>query len=160
MIIILIILFLSIFTINNFGRFNVYKISSNSEKFIVNGYVIYNRSKNIIMLNNIEYIDKNSGTENEIKVKEIVVSLKCNKKTLNSFGFSSSNKDEVITLRDYLKDKYIYLDEDEVNEENILTSNLDKLAIEIIYTDDKLDEYTILVPLTLIKDISSNQLFY
>lgn len=112
------------------------------------------------MLNNIEYIDKNSGTENEIKVKEIVVSLKCNKKTLNSFGFSSSNKDEVITLRDYLKDKYIYLDEDEVNEENILTSNLDKLAIEIIYTDDKLDEYTILVPLTLIKDISSNQLFY
>lgn len=162
-ILLIIIAFLSIFMINNYNRFKVYRITSEIEDFTVNGYVIFNRDKNIIVINKIEYIDKYIGTDKEIKVKSVDMFLKCDNKVLYSVG------DDVITdnqnlyyLSKYINDKFLYIDENIEQSEYILStdSNINKLSIEITYIDGNNQEHILNIPLKAQKEISNTKLFY
>lgn len=162
-ILLIIITFLSIFMINNYNRFKVYRVSSNIEDFIVNGYVIFNKDKNIIVINKIEYIDKYIGTDMEIKVKYVDMFLKCGDKVLYSLGNGNQNNDnELRFINDYIYNKSIYLDDEAEKNEYILEkdSNIDKLSIEIKYMDNSNEEHILSIPLKAQKEISSTKLFY
>ncbi len=159
----IIITFLSIFMINNYNRFKVYRVSSDIEDFSVNGYVIFNKDKNIIVINKIEYIDKYIGTNKEIKVKYVDMFLKCGDKILYSVK-DSINIDEhnLYSLSDYINNKFIYIDENIGQSEEILskTSNINKLSIEITYMNNNNEEHILTIPLKAKKEMSSTKLFY
>lgn len=162
-ILIIIITFLSIFMINNYNRFKVYRITSKIEDFNVNGYVIFNRDKNIIVINKIEYIDKYIGTDKEIMVRAADIFLKCDNKILYSVGNGNSlYENKLHFLNEYIYDKVIYLDDDAERNEYILEkdSNINKLSIEIIYIDENNQEHILNIPLNAQKEISSTKLFY
>lgn len=162
-ILLIIITFLSIFMINNYNRFKVYRVSSNIEDFIVNGYVIFNKDKNIIVINKIEYIDKYIGTDMEIKVKYVDMFLKCGDKVLYSIKDSINVTDNhLYSLNDYVNNKFIYIDENIEQSEDILSrySNINKLSIEIKYMDNSSEEHILSIPLKAQKEISSTKLFY
>lgn len=162
-ILLIIITFLSIFMINNYNRFKVYRVSSDIEDFIVNGYVIFNKDKNIIVINKIEYIDKYIGTDMEIKVKYVDMFLKCGDKVLYSIKDSINVTDNhLYSLNDYVNNKFIYMDENIEQSEDILSrySNINKLSIEIKYMDNSNEEHILSIPLKAQKEISSTKLFY
>lgn len=149
--------------INNYNRFKVYRITSKIEDFNVNGYVIFNRDKNIIVINKIEYIDKYIGTDKEIMVRSADIFLKCDNKILYSVGNgNSSYENKLHFLNEYIYDKVIYLDDDAERNEYILEkdSNINKLSIEIIYIDENNQEHILNIPLNAQKEISSTKLFY
>lgn len=164
-VIILIIFFFAfalLFIINNYNRFQVYSISSASEDFVVNGYIIFNNKLNIITINKIEYMDKYIGTEQEIKAKSADIFLKCDDEILYSSGKGFFDSTEVIYLEEYINDKTIFLNNMYENEEYVKfdTPKLNQLFIEIVYIDLYNQEQKIKIPLDTLKELSSTKIFY
>lgn len=157
---ILIIIFLTIFIINNYNRFQVYKISSMKENFVVDGYMIFNKEKNILMITKIEYIDKYIGTDKEIIVKRLDIFLKSDKFIIQRKTIEGEDK-EKFSLMELLEKSYLQIDELFIDDEKSLTNNiLDELTIEIQYLDLEDKNYTIVIPLKIEKEISNDKLFY
>lgn len=86
LLIVIVIGFLSAFLINNYNRFRVYSIGSTKDEFIVSGYLIVNKNKNILIIDNIEYNSKYSGTNYQTILNQIDIILKDDKKILFTLG--------------------------------------------------------------------------
>lgn len=141
-------LFSVFFIVNNSNRFQVYNVSSQNENYVVNGYIIFNKNRNIGFVNKIEYVSEQMGTEEEKLIKKMSISLKTKKETLYSAMYEY---EEVRTLEDALENTTIYLDEYIDNKESILITSLDSLSIEIIYVEDSGNREIIELPISLLK---------
>ncbi len=147
-IMILIILFSLLFIINNYNRFQVYSVSSKSEDFIISGYIIFNKQRNIGFINKIEYISEQTGTGDEILVQRLNISLRNDQETIYSITYEYET---VQLLSKVLEDITLYLDEYIDNHEDILINSLNTLNIEVIYIDADAKRKKIVVPISLFK---------
>ena len=153
-------LFAILFTISNYNQFKVYNINSKSEEYIVEGYMIFNQKKNLIIIKNIDIRDKFLGTEQEERVKSIKVSIITKGKNLVSVFYENSKKD--VAINEYLLNKTYFINEDISAKEYILLEdvNLNELLLEIKYTNIKDEEKTKYIPLQVIKEYSNNKIIY
>lgn len=149
-----------LFLINNYNQFKIYSLSSVSDKYYVDGYIIYNQERNIIFINNVDIKDKNIGTKTETKIKYVSFSLRSSNK--NIFSSMQNIDGENIGLSSFLLNKSYFTDEKVESNENIINANTDltnlRIVIEYTTTDD-LDK-KISIPLRTNKEYSSNKILY
>lgn len=156
----LIIIILSIFLINNFGRCKVYSLSTSDSKYkIANGVLVMSNQKNILKLSNIEY---HGDVENIISVSlDLCVDMKTECDTIATMG---SNSAEGMNLSKYLEK--ISFDINENNDKKIEFTRKVKgrivkelyLEIEIITLEgEKIND---LVKIDVDKQYSNSKLFY
>ncbi len=153
----IVILLGTLFIINNYNKFKMYSIRSTSDKYQVEGYVIFNQEKNIVHINNVNIKDSNSGTEYESKITDIKISIYNDyRQTLTIY---SENFDSPVELNSYLLNKSYYIDEIVPNDEkNIFSSSTITLKIE--YIVEGIFPKEIVIPIVLDKDFSNNRIFY
>ncbi len=155
----IIFLFSVMFLIGNYNRLKIYGLQSKNGKYYIEGHIIFNQERNLIIINNIDIHDKNIGTEQEEKIKTLNVSLKSNNKVL----FSSIKNIDLYNNRinSYLLNTSYFADENLKSNENIIKNvDLNKmyLFIEYITIDDKYKDITI--PIKTIKEYSNNKILY
>lgn len=156
----LIIAFLSLFLVNNFGRCKIYSLSttSNTYKF-GNGVLVLSNQKNTLKLNNIEYA---GNIENIISVELTLcvdVEGKC-----NSIWYMSSNSAEGMNLGQYLEKVSFDINEDS-DTLKIFTKDVRKnitkkflLQVEIVTLEG--EQIYDLVPIDVDLQYNNNKLFY
>lgn len=135
---VLIILLLSIlfFSINKYNQYKVFKVYSSNSNLNLEGIVVLNPYRNIIVLRNIEYSDYNEGTTDEISSKSYYVKLLSNDKIIKNEIY---NFDKEMTLRDFLETYTLYVDESLKNSEDLIL--LDNLILYIEYKEnDKIQD--------------------
>lgn len=135
---ILIILLLSIlfFSINKYNQYKVFKVYSSNSNLNLEGIVVLNPYRNIIVLRNIEYSDYNEGTTDEISSKSYYVKLLSNDKIIKNEIY---NFDKEMKLRDFLETYTLYVDESLKNSEDLIL--LDNLILYIEYKEnDKIQD--------------------
>lgn len=127
---ILIILLISIllFSINKYNQYKVFKVYSSNSNLNLEGIVVLNPHRNIIVLRNIEYSDYNEGTTDEISSKSYYVKLLSNDKIIKNEIY---NFDKEMSLRDFLATYTLYVDELLKNSEDLIS--LDNLRLELEY---------------------------
>lgn len=127
---ILIILLISIllFSINKYNQYKVFKVYSSNSNLNLEGIVVLNPHRNIIVLRNIEYSDYNEGTTDEISSKSYYVKLLSNDKIIKNEIY---NFDKEMSLRDFLETYTLYVDESLKNSEDLIS--LENLRLEIEY---------------------------
>ena len=159
-IVILIFLFSLFFLINNYNQFKIYKMESKSNKFYIEGHIIYNQERNIIIINNIDIKDKNIGTDQEEKVKYLNVSLMSDNKII--FSSSKNIDSENNRINSFLLNNSFFADESVNSKEEMLVKDVDissmELFIEYITIND--DNKIINIPIKIIKEYSNNKLIY
>ena len=130
---ILIILLLSIlfFSINKYNQYKVFKVYSSNSNLNLEGIVVLNPHRNIIVLRNIEYSDYNEGTTDEISSKSYYVKLLSNDKIIKNEIY---NFDKEMSLRDFLETYTLYVDESLKNSEDLIS--LENLRLEIEYQNN------------------------
>lgn len=153
----IIFMFLLLFMINNYNNFKVYSIQSIKSEYTVDGMIVYNPGRNIMIINNIDIKDKNAGSENEEFIKYLSIRIMNNKKVIltKEYKIEDSNK----RIGDYLINNNLFLNEPN-NSDVIFSKNTRKIdiIIEYITQQDKLNKITI--PLKLVSTYSNNKLFY
>lgn len=127
---ILIILLISIlfFSINKYNQYKVFKVYFSNSNLNLEGIVVLNPHRNIIVLRNIEYSDYNEGTTDEISSKSYYVKLLSNDKIIKNEIY---NFDKEMSLRDFLETYTLYVDESLKNSEDLIS--LENLRLEIEY---------------------------
>lgn len=158
--VIICLIFTGIFFINNYNKFQMYSITSKNDNFFVDGYVVYNQSRNIFLIKNIDIKDHNIGTDAEDKVKQIIISIV--NKGKNIYSITYEGEDELQPINSYLLNRTYFFDEIVNNEEKSLTSttDLNKTSIEIKYKNQKDQIKEISIPLKIHKEYSNNKLIY
>lgn len=145
---VIIFLFSVFFIANNSNRFQVYSISSQKENCVVNGYIIFNKNRNIGFINKIEYVSEQMGTEEDLLIKDLNILLKNDEEILYSATY---DLDELTSLSNSLIGKNLYIEDYIEKDEKILNSSLEKLAIELIYIDQNDMEGSLVIPLSFMK---------
>ena len=123
--------FCVIYTINNYDKFRVYSIKSSSDSFMVNGYAILNGQRNMLTINNIEYIDEFNGTLDAKIFSNVNIALACKNKILYQARFT--NIDNPMTLSEFLETKTIFFEEISKNNEAIISTKLDNCYVSISF---------------------------
>ena len=127
---ILVILLISIlfFSINKYNQYKLFKVYSDNNSLSLDGIVVLNPHRNIIVLKNIVYYDYNEGTIDEISSKSYCVRLLSNDKVIKEQGYSFEKE---MSLRSFLDTYTMYVDESLKNSEDSI--KLDNLILEIEY---------------------------
>lgn len=76
----------------------VYKITSDNNSLKIDGYLIFDNTKSIITLNQLEYQDINIGTKEEKNYKEIKLSIKLNERTIFIRNRQSNKSTDINSL--------------------------------------------------------------
>lgn len=158
----IIILLLIVYLMTNFGKNRIYAIKSDSQEFIVQGYVISNQKQNIFTLSRLEYIvDYNVFCINgdydceDIKIRNLNVYLFDGVDKVSEFEVEKNNKD-LTTLSTLLKDVTLDIN----NEENFFNINDNNLRLIISYENEKYQNINIELKLNLEKIYENNRFFY
>lgn len=142
--------FVSLFNWSNHNKYKVYMIKSFNENFKLGGYVILNDNKNIIFINDIEYIDRLSGTEDSIIIDNMNIYLVANNKIIYSYNYDFKDNNNDIFLEDFFENIFVYLDDNLKMNENIITHHLNDINLKFEYFSQD-EKYNIEVPLNLIE---------
>ena len=135
------IVLLFIFTRNNDKDFEFKTISSKCSDFKITGSAAYNKDKTSIFISNIEFC----GNGEEEKYKEINCTL-YEKNDDNKKKISSCEKNNNISLKDYLKEININVDNYSTSCKRLTSNNL-ILEISALNSDNKTITYTIPIKL-------------
>lgn len=136
-ILVLFVLFLSYYFINNYNSIMVYEIEGDSEEFAVhNGLLIISREKAYINIGTIENLNNN----------DIVSTKLYYKKDNNNIVLYENNELTGFYVSKYTNDKFQY------NDLKYIISNMN---LEIKFNDDNVST----IPLNFIKSYSNNNLF-
>lgn len=157
---ILFILFSTLFTINNYNQFRVYSIMSKDSNYFVEGSIVFNQERNLIVIKNIDIKDKNMGTDLEEKIRSIKISLESKNKNIFSVFYETESYE--IPINTFLLNKAYCSDENVDSNENIISKNIDlkNMNLKIEYINSKDEKKEIVIPLYIEKDYSNNRLFY
>ncbi len=158
---IIVIAFTSLFMINNYNKFKVYKVSSGNEEFMLTGYVMLNQERNLMIFNDITYINKYVGTNKKILVKMIDIYLKCGDTIVYRNDDNIHNWKEPISLDKALTDLTITIDEIKKDNEYIINEkDIPELFLVIRYKNEKNEEKDLNIKLNVVETYSNNKLFY
>lgn len=149
-----------IFLITNYNRFRIYGLKSKNSSYYIEGHIIFNQERNLIIINNIDIRDKNIGTDKEEKIKKLNVSLKSENKTI--FSSEKIIEKENNGINTYLLNNSFFADENLKSKEEILEKNVDinKLNLYIEYTTIHNENKHIAIPLDVVKEYSNNKIIY
>lgn len=156
----LIMLFAITFTITNYNQFKIYLVECSTEEYFVEGFIVSNQERNLLIIKNIDIKDKYIGTQLEEKVKDITISIISNNK--NIFSLAYENDENGKPINEYLLNRTYFSDEDVNANENIISTHIDlkNMKLKIEYTDIQNNTKTILIPLKIEKEYSNNKLVY
>lgn len=156
----ILVIFVTLFTINNYNQFNMYSITSKIDKFLVEGIIISNQERNMMIIKNIDIKDKYIGTDLEEKVKSIKISIASENKNIFSLVYDSEELAKPINS--LLLNRTYFLDEDINSNENIISKNVNigKLKLQIEYINDQDKQNKIIIPLSVEEEYSNNKIFY
>lgn len=149
--------FCVIYTINNYDKFRVYSIKSSSDSFMVNGYAIMSKNRNILFINNIEYLDSSIGTNNELEISKMKMTFNFADETLYTI---SETMIEPNNISNSLENKFIFFDDYSANNEKVIPTNLDDCYIKINCININNQQEDFIINLELDEKISNNKLFY
>lgn len=123
----------------------VYKITSDNNYLKIDGYLIFDNTKNIIILNQLEYQDITIGTKEEKNYKEIKLSIKLNEQTIFISKKECNNASDINDLLSLIAQDS---SESEINiKEN--SSLMNDLYMEIRLQEKDKKAETIIVDLSL-----------
>jgi len=136
--ILVLILILTVFYayLSNYYNYRVSYLTTDTKNFDINGTFVFNKSKAIIIINNIAYNDTLAGTLYEIKYKELKVSIISDNQIIESYSIES-NKLNGETLNEGLRNISFYY-EFKLNDVQL---NKDKLSILLEYIDNNNDNH-------------------
>lgn len=100
-----------LFTIFNYNTVQIYNIKSKTDKYFVTGFIMYNKERNVLLINNIDLYDKNVGTEKEDKIKSIIIGVHSGDKVVFSVSYDVSPGEDLQTISSYLLNRTYYVDE-------------------------------------------------
>lgn len=137
-IILILFAFSFLFLITNYNQFKIFGLSSKNNKTYIEGKVIFNQKRNIIIINNIDLKDKNIATDKEERIQYLKVSLKSNDKVI--FSSEKTIDAENNRINSYLLNSTFFADDNVNSNEEILIKNVDlnnlKIVIEYINIDN------------------------
>ena len=161
-ILITIIIFLisNTYFVNNFGKNLIYKVSSNTPEYIVNGYLIINPKENIFIIEDVLYQGNDLGTSKEPKIKNIKYSLKLGNDKYLSYENHDINKNSV--LSEVLDTLSFSIVEEKDNNTNIIETNSELKDIKFLieYNDNEKNMKEIEIKLNLKNIYTNNKLSY
>lgn len=134
----LIISFSFVLYVNNCYKWNITNIESNDKKYFISGSYIFNKDKEIFIVDKIHYQSNDIGTDKEIKIKKLSISL--HKGDVNLISREEEYKEEVY-LHESLK--YMYLK----YEGEIVENTDNNLYVLINYIDENNENYNYIVSL-------------
>ncbi len=150
---------LFLFGWNNYNQVKIYRINSKNAKYDVDGYLMYNQERNIIIIKNIDLKDKNIGTDLEEKTKNMSISVYSKNKNIFT---TEKNLDSYEGISLYLLNNSYYYDEDINSKEKIMSSNIDLNSLKILieYINEIGEKIDINIPIVAKKEFSNNKLIY
>lgn len=159
-IILILFVFSFLFMITNYNQFKIFGITSKNSKTYVDGQIVFNQERNIIIINNIDLKDNNIATDKEERIQYLKVSLKSNNKII--FSSEKVIEGENNRINSYLLNNTFFADEDVNSKEEVLVKDVDinKLEIVIEYVDIDNENKTIKIPLAVKKEYSSTKIIY
>lgn len=126
--ILIILSLLIIIILQNNKQWNIINVNnSNSEKYTIDGMILYNKHESIYILREFIYSDDKIGTSEEIEIQNIKVSLLLDEKIINS---NYMEYDQGISLFYAIQQLHIY-----VNEKKYIYNNKKELKLRIEYKD-------------------------
>lgn len=153
-------IFLLMYMINNYNKCRIYSINSLEKNATINGYIIFNPYKNLILINDISYADNYIGTDKEILVKNIQISLVSNDTTIYTKEYNTLGVDPV-PISEYLNECSINIMEDVVDKNNtIKLSQLKNLYLLIEYHDQNDNVASLDIELNAIEEFKNSKLIY
>lgn len=150
-------IFLSLYLINNYNQCSVYNISSLNSNFSIDGIIATNQKEKRLLISKILYDDIYKGTDEELKVKSIEVSLISNDKNLWQSGYEGGE----LSLAQALEKVNISIKQNLANSEDIMENlKLNDIKLIIKYYDEKENVNSIDIFLNVEKEFSNNKFFY
>lgn len=152
----LIILFSVAYLITNYNKCFVYKLSSGSEEFYLEGLIASNQKENSLLITGISYYGEDDGLEDSTKYKYINSVLIINDKVIGVIDKSLNSK----TVKDALYNNYFIINENFKLSNYALNKKIKSIRIEVKLTDynENVKKYDI--PLKVEKKFSNNRLVY
>lgn len=151
-----IILFSVAYLITNYNKCFVYKLSSGSEEFYLEGLIASNQKENSLLITGISYYGEDYKSEDAVKYTKIEVKTFINGKII---GTDTKNI-ENLPLERAIQNANIIINENPTLTDYIINKKLKKMKIIIELSKDnkRIDQYVI--PLKIEKKFSNNRLVY
>jgi len=93
----IIIIVISAIAINN-NKITIQNLSSTNNDISLKGILIANKSVSLLEINNIEYVDKNTGTALETIPEFVSIIIKANKDTIINKNIENTDKESIYEL--------------------------------------------------------------
>ena len=93
----IIIIVISAIAINN-NKITIQNLSSTNNDISLKGILIANKSVSLLEINNIEYVDKNTGTDLETIPEFVSIIIKANKDTIINKNIENTDKESIYEL--------------------------------------------------------------
>ena len=93
----IIIIVISAIAINN-NKLTIQNLSSTNNDISLKGILIANKSVSLLEINNIEYVDKNTGTDLETIPEFVSIIIKTNKDTIINKNIENTDKESIYEL--------------------------------------------------------------
>ena len=93
----IIIIVISAIAINN-NKLTIQNLSSTNNDISLKGILIANKSVSLLEINNIEYVDKNTGTDLETIPEFVSIIIKANKDTMINKNIENTDKESIYEL--------------------------------------------------------------
>ena len=149
-----------LFTIFNYNTVWIYRIQSKTDQYLVDGFAMFNRARNLILIHNIDLMDSTIGTVEEDKIKTLQVSFVSGDKTISSFQFDSSDSSGLQPFHFYLLNRVYYVDAVVKNEPNAIEiCDLAQMKIHIEYINQEDKQKEIEIPLKITKEYANTKLW-
>lgn len=149
-----------LFTIFNYNTVQIYRIESKTEQYFVDGFAMFNKARNLILIHNIDLMDSDVGTDEEDRIKMLQVSFVSDEKTISSFYFDSSDESMFQPLHFYLLNRVYYVDAILKSEPNTIeVGDLNHIEIHIDYTNQDGKQKEIKIPLKITKEYANTRLW-
>ncbi|MBR6949709.1 MAG: helix-turn-helix transcriptional regulator [Bacilli bacterium] len=152
----LIILFSVAYLITNYNKCFVYKLSSGSEEFYLEGLIASNQKENSLLITGISYYGEDYQSEDAKKYNKIKTEVMINQKVIGRTIKMLEND----SIEKALNDNYLIVNENPKITDYIIKKNIKNIAIIItLYGQDDLKEKYV-IPLKIEKKFSNNRLVY
>ena len=149
-----------LFTIFNYNSVQIYRIESKTDKYFVDGFAMFNKARNLILIHNIDLMDSTIGTVEEDKIETLQVSFVSGDKTISSFQFDSSDSSRLQPFHFYLLNRVYYVDAIVENEPNAIEiCDLAQMKIHIEYINQEDKQKEIEIPLKITKEYANTKLW-
>ena len=149
---------LLIFYVNNYNKYQLYRISSGTSKVSLSGILSINNDRNTLVISKLNYMDNNIGNIYNLEY-ELVVGGKSFYKIGNIDDFIYDSDYKLISFNSYIKTVNIYINEiskDILNE--IINEN--EIFVNLRYIGEDKNIYNYSFSIRFEKEYSNSRLIY